>query len=277
MVLRYLERLAAQGALLLQDDTAVRILSLLDEHPGVAGQAEARGFSRATERTGMYTTALVVTVGEHPLCCSSSGRAHAGENRQALWPQRPAGQDKPVGMSEALSSNAADEARLIRWHCLAHGRRTVSDLAEGLPLECQVGCEALTQVYDHDAVARTEQMAAPGRLASHQTYRRPLREGRKKWLKKPFEARLVAPQRSLGQAIASLQGPCETLRRFGEVAGAPLEHNIAERALKPCRRQRKNVLFYKTEHRAYIASGLTSLIATGRHAGVNAVDDLVGL
>jgi len=59
--------------------------------------------------------------------------------------------------------------------------------------------------------------------------------------------------------------------------GAPLDNNIAERALKLCIRQRKNSLFYATEHSAYIASVLTSVIATCVQAGVNALDYLVGL
>jgi hypothetical protein len=42
-------------------------------------------------------------------------------------------------------------------------------------------------------------------------------------------------------------------------------------------RQRKNSLFYKTPHSAYIASVLTSLIATCIYAGVDAVESLVAL
>jgi hypothetical protein len=42
-------------------------------------------------------------------------------------------------------------------------------------------------------------------------------------------------------------------------------------------RQRKNSLFYKTEHSPYIASVLTSLIATCIYAGVNVIDYLVAL
>ena len=56
-----------------------------------------------------------------------------------------------------------------------------------------------------------------------------------------------------------------------------LDTNLAERALKLVIRQRKNSLFYRTEHSAYIASVLTSLIATCVYAGVNAVDYLVAL
>ncbi len=53
--------------------------------------------------------------------------------------------------------------------------------------------------------------------------------------------------------------------------------NIVERALKLFIRQRKNSLFYKSTHSAYIASVLTSLIATCLYAGVNAVAYLVAL
>lgn len=64
---------------------------------------------------------------------------------------------------------------------------------------------------------------------------------------------------------------------FLHVPGAPLDHNPAERALKLMIRQRKNSLFYATEHSAYVASLLTSLIATCVHAGVNALAYLVVL
>ena len=50
-----------------------------------------------------------------------------------------------------------------------------------------------------------------------------------------------------------------------------------ERALKLFIRQRKNSLFYRTEHSAYIASVLTSVIATCLYAGVNALEYLVAL
>lgn len=50
-----------------------------------------------------------------------------------------------------------------------------------------------------------------------------------------------------------------------------------ERALKLFIRQRKSSLFFRTEHSAYIASVITSLIATCFYAGVNALDYLVAL
>jgi transposase len=74
-----------------------------------------------------------------------------------------------------------------------------------------------------------------------------------------------------------MQSHWETLTRFLSVPGAPLDNNLAERVLKLFIRQRKNSLFYKSTHSAYIASVLTSLIATCLYAGVNAVEYLVAL
>src|SRR5258706_8055838 len=88
---------------------------------------------------------------------------------------------------------------------------------------------------------------------------------------------LVFGESSLGKAIAYLLGHWETLTRFVTAPGAPLDNNIAERALKLGIRQRKNSLFYATEHSAYIASLLTSVIATCLQAGVNALAYLVAV
>jgi hypothetical protein len=225
----------------------------------------------------MYTTALVVKVGEQTICLYYSGRAHAGENLQALLGQRQAGRDKPLVMSDALSHNEADETTLIRCHCLAHGRRQFSDLEDVFPQECQVVLEALQHVFDHDEHARTEQLSSQARLVYHQDYSRPIMDALKKWLDKQRDERLVEPNSSLGKALAYMQGHWETLARFLAVPGAPLDNNMVERALKLFIRQRKNSLFYATEHSAYIASVLTSLIATCLYAGVNALEYLVAL
>ena len=99
----------------------------------------------------------------------------------------------------------------------------------------------------------------------------------KKWLDTQMADRLVEPNSSLGKAMAYMQDHWETLTRFLTIEGAPLDNNLVERALQLFIRQRKNSLFYKTAYSAYIASVLTSLIATCIHAGVNALDYLVAL
>jgi imidazoleglycerol phosphate dehydratase HisB len=99
----------------------------------------------------------------------------------------------------------------------------------------------------------------------------------KGWLDKQIDDHLVEPDSSLGKAIAHMQRHRETLTRFLSVPGAPMDNNLAERLLKLFIRQRKNSLFYKNPHSAYIASVLTSLIATCIYSGVNAADYLAAL
>ena len=65
--------LAAQGEVIYQDDTHVRILALLAENR----RADATGAT--LERRGMYTTGLVVTVEERVICLYRVG---AGARRR---------------------------------------------------------------------------------------------------------------------------------------------------------------------------------------------------
>jgi hypothetical protein len=274
-VFRSLERLAAQGEIIYQDDTSVRILTLIAENRQAETVPEANVHD--PPRTGMYTTSLVVQVGEQTICLYYAGRPHAGENLDALLRQRQPTLDKPVVMSDALASNAADEQALIRCHCLVHAQRKFHEVRDAFPAECQQVLEVLGQVFEHDAQAREWALTAEARLAYHQVYRGPLLAQLKTWLERQETERLVEPNSSLGKAIAYLVGHWETLTRFLSVPGAPLDNNTAERALKLMIRQRKNSLFYATEHSAYVASLLTSLIATCVQAGVNALEYLVAL
>jgi hypothetical protein len=277
-VFEAMEREAAQGELVFHDDTAVRILSLMQENRVLLAQAAAQGLSSPQARTGMHTTALAVKVGEYTAILYYSSRRHAGENLQALLDKREAGLAKPLAMSDALSSNeVADESRLIRCHCLAHGRRKFSDLEAVFPQECKVVLDVISQVFDHDEQARADGLSPEARLAYHQAYSQPLMDELKGWLAKQVDDRLVEPNSSLGKAMSYMQTRWETLTRFLSIPGAPLDNNLAERVLKLFIRQRKNSLFYQNPHSAYIASVLTSLIATCIYAGVNAVDYLVAL
>jgi hypothetical protein len=274
-IFKYLEQMAAQGEVMYQDDTPGRILTLIEANREAAAQAKETG--DGSSRRGMQTTALIVQVGERQICLYYTGRRHAGENLDALLTKREPQREKPLVMSDALSSNKAEETHLIRCHCLAHGRRKFSELDEIFPAESAVVVDARKSVYEHDEEARDKQLSAAEGLTYHQTYSEPIRKALKTWLEQQTNDRFVEPNSSLGKAIAYLLGHWTTLPRVLTVPGAPLDNNVAERALKLCIRQRKNSLFYATEHSAYIASLLTSVIATCVQAGVNALEYLVAV
>src|SRR4029453_19251189 len=167
-VFEQLKTLAAQGDVIYQDDTHVRILSL------IAANRQAHADDTSEGRTGMYTTALVAQQGAQTICLYFAGRAHAGENLEALLTHREAERGKPLVMSDALASNTADEGALIRCHCLAHGRRKFTELAEVVPAECALVIDALRQVFDHEEEARVQHMSAEVRLRYHQQYSGPI-------------------------------------------------------------------------------------------------------
>jgi transposase len=276
-IFKCLETLAAQGEVIFQDDTPHRILTLIEENQQAQARAQAQGKAKTEERTGRQTTALMVQVGVRRICLYYTGRRHAGENLTELLRKRESGLSKPLVMSDALSHNNAAEDALIRCHCLAHGRRKFSELDDAFPVESAVVVGALKDVFDHDEYARTEQMTAQERLGYHQRTSGPILKKLKRWLDRQLAQRFVEPNSSLGKAILYMVDHWATLTRFLTEPGAPIDNNLAERALKLMIRQRKNSLFYATEHSAYIASILTSVIATCVQAGVNAVEYLVAI
>ena len=276
-IFRCLEKLAAQGEVIFQDDTPGRVLTLIEENQIARAKARAQGKAKTDERTGMQTTALIVQVGEQWICLYYTGRRHAGENLDALLTKREPGRGKPLVMSDALSRNNAEEANLIRCHCLAHARRQFSELADDFPAESAVVVNALKLIYEHDDEAREQALSAQERLVYHQTYSAPVFTALKSWLEQQTAERRIEPNSSVGTAIAYMLGHWATLTQCLKEPGAPLDNNVAERALKLCIRQRKASLFYATEHSATIASILTSVIATCVQAGVNALEYLVAV
>jgi len=276
-IFKWLEKLAAQGEVIFQDDTPGRVLTLMEENQIARVQAQAQGKAKPDTRTGMQTTALIVQVGAQRICLYYTGRRHAGENLEALLTKRDPRRGKPLVMSDALSSNNAEETTLIRCHCLARARRQFSDVADDYPAERAVVVHALKLIYDHDDEARNHGLSAQARLAYPQEYSAPVFTTLKTWLEQQTAQRLVEPNSSVGKAITYMLEHWSTLTQCLKEPGAPLDNNVAERALKLAIRQRKNSLFYATEHSAYIASILTSVIATCVQAGVNALDYLVAI
>lgn len=267
---------AAQSELLYHDDTHVRIVSLLIENRKAA-QAAALGEGEALERSGMATTAIVAQNGERTIILYYSGREHAGENLSQVLEQRQPGLPKPLVMSDALSSNTlANEAAVIRCHCLFHGRRQFDDIETVFP-QCTRVIEDLTEVFKFEAHTRKQAMSAEQRLDYHQRHSRPLLEALKAWMETQLADREVEPNSSLGKAFSYLLNRWSSLTRFLTALNAPLDSNTVERALKLMIRQRRNSLFFATAHGATVGSLLTSVIATGVAAGVNVLNYLVTL
>ena len=116
------------------------------------------------------------------------------------------------------------------------------DVAENFPNECRYVLELLGQVYLHDAEARERGLTPEERLRSHQERSRPVMDKLHAWLEAQLAERRTEPNSGLGQAIGYLLRHWKPLTLFLRQAGAPLDNNIVERALKRAVLHRKNAL-----------------------------------
>ena len=265
-VFGYLLKALAQSELLHSDDTKVRILVVLKE------EREAK-----PKRCGTFTTGLMGKVGEHWIYLFLSGLKHSGEHMQALLAKRNKGLSSPIHMADASTMNSLDALQVIAARCLAHGTRKFIELADNFPEDCEVVLDALSQVYEHDAKTKAEQLTPEQRLVYHQQHSLPIMLKLQSYLNRQLAEHQVEPNSALGQAFNYLLKHWEGLTAFLHYPGAPLDNNCLEAALKIPIRSRKNSLFYRTTYSSWIGSVLTSLIHTAVKANVNPVAYLTAL
>lgn len=266
-VMGVLEKLAANGELIHNDDSPVKILEIIK-----ANKADPN-----RERKGTYTTCIFAYSGIYQICLYYSGIRHAGENLTRVLKLRDENLPPIVQMCDALSANVPSELKVILCNCLVHGRRKFTDIESYFPSECTFVIDQLALIYKHDAEAKKQNMLASERLEHHQKFSQPIMDALKIWLKKQMDDHLVEPNSALGAAIKYMLKHWEKLTRFLSVAGAPLDNNIVERSLKLAIRLRKNSMFHRTRHGADIASIILSLIYTCGLADINPVDYLTSL
>jgi len=281
-------RQAAQGEVLHNDDTTVRILEFMSKTRRGEGKrarqealaedgAEESAEKNASQRSGLFTSGIVSTTEGCRIALFFSGRQHAGENLATVLARRAADLTPPIQMCDALSRNVPAAFKTILANCLAHGRRQFVDVAERFPEECRYVLEALGEVYRNDAIAHERNLSAEERLALHQAESGPVMEELRTWCTRQFEERLVEPNSALGQAISYLLNHWEKLTLFLREPGAPLDNNIAERALKKAILHRKNALFYRTLNGAHVGDIFMSLIHTCQLNDVDPFDCLTEL
>lgn len=262
---------AAQGRLLHNDDTSMEVLELRKEI------AELEKLGQA-DRTGIFSTGIVSVLEEgQRVALFFTGRAHAGENIADVLRRRASERDPPMQMCDGLARNLPKEFETLLANCLAHGRRKFVEVYGSFPEQCLFVLEKLGKVYANDAFARKEGMSDEGRLEYHQAHSGPVMAELEEWMREQIDEKHVEPNSSLGGAIAYVQKRWDELTLFLREAGAPLDNNLCERALKKAILHRKNSLFYKTENGARVGDLFMSLIHTAELARENAFDYLTAL
>lgn len=124
---------------------------------------------------------------------------------------------------------------------------------------------------------RQQGMTEQERLADHQARSGPLMDQLRQWGQQQLDERKVEPNSGLGQAINYMLNHWKPLTLFLRQAGAPLDSNIVERALKKAILNRKNSLFYRTRNGARVGDLFMSLIHTCELNGENPFDYLTQL
>jgi hypothetical protein len=206
-----------------------------------------------------------------------TGPYHAGENLRELLTARREELPPPIQMCDALSRNMPEGLRVIVANCLVHGRRNFVDVVEYFPDEVKYVLECLKQVYQVDAEAKQQQLSPDERLRLHQERSQAVMDELHLWLPAQFGEKRVEPNSSLGQAISYMLKHWDKLTLFLRVAGAPLDNNVCEQALKMAIRHRNNSLFYKTMRGAAIGDLYMSLIHTCYLSGASPIDYLTEL
>jgi hypothetical protein len=268
-------RQAAQGDVLHNDDTTMTVLALAPGRRAPDAAPEPDAIS--SERTGVFTSGIVSLHDGQRLALFFTGHRHAGENLARVLAERAADLGPPIQMCDALSRNLPKPLEVMLAHCLAHARRKVVEVTPSFPAECRHILETLREVYRCDEDARAAGLSPADRLAAHQVRSQPLLEDLHAWLTDQIDEHRIEPNSGLGQAIAYLLKHWIPLTLFLRVAGAPLDNNVCERALKKAILHRKNALFYRTAAGAQVGDLFMSLIHTCELARANPFDYLTVL
>jgi transposase len=259
-------RQAAQGEVLHNDDTSMRVLKL--KRP------------EGDERTGVFTSGIVSTGECRRIALFFTGRQHAGENIADVMKHRAAELPRPIQMCDALSRNVPQLAagvEILLALCLAHGRRQFVEVAANFPEQCRYVLEMLGQVYGYDAEAREQVMTPVQRLQFHQQRSGPVMEELHRWLELQLAERKTEPNSGLGKAITYLLRHWKGLTLFLREAGAPVDNNVVERSLKRVVLHRKNALFYRTLNGAQVGDLYMTLIHTCQLCSANSFNYLIEL
>jgi transposase len=253
---------AAQGDIIHNDDTTMKILEMIKTNKG------------SSKRKGVFTTAILSIKDGIKIALFFTGKRHAGENMESLLKSRCSGLSPPIQMCDALSRNIPKNLETILANCLTHGRRKFVDIIDSFPEQCLHIINILAKVYHNDELTKNQNMSPSERLCFHKEKTAPLMEELKIWLKEQIDQKKAEPNSGLGKAISYMLRHWDPLTLFLRKEGVPIDNNISERAIKLIILNRKNALFFKTVNGAKVGDLFMGIIHTCRLNNVNPFDYL---
>lgn len=262
----------AQGDLLQNDDTVVRILSLMKENK----TAKEAGIELS--RKGMFTTGIISRVKEHKIYLFFSSRKHAGENLADLLDKRETGLSPPTQVCDASDMNTTfGNHKTDLGGCHDHARRKFYEIKNSFPSSCGYALREWKIIYRTDKMAKQQNLSPEDRLLLHQQRSQPALERLKAWFEKMIQEKGVDPAGHLAKAMQYFLNHYPELTLFLRKADVPISNCACEQALKIPIGVRKMAYFYKTLTGAKVGDIILSLIATCLGAGVNVFDYFVAV
>ena len=257
-------RQAAQGKVLHNDDTVMKILDLKKEPQG----------KKASGCKCSFTSSIVSVDEKHQIALFLTGKQHAGQNLATVLAHRNAELRPPIQMCDCLDVNTAGDFASIVSHCLIHARRNFIDCEPYFPEECKHILKAFADIYKNEKEIKEAKLSDQARLRYHQEHSKKILDDLKLWMTAQFEDKLVEPNSALGKSLTYMLKRWDTFTLFLKRPGVPLDNNICERAVKKAILHRKNSLFYKSKRGALVGDMFMSFIHTSELCKANPFDYL---
>ncbi|MCP4305423.1 MAG: transposase, partial [bacterium] len=138
-------RQAAQGHIFYNDDTSMKILTLLKENQRIEE-------ANSKERTGIFTSAIVSICDGHKIAVFFTGRQHAGENLRDVLQRRASELEAPIHMCDGLSRNEPKDFETIVAYLMPRGPPRFAHVADTSLYGCVYVLESLRKVFRNDAI-----------------------------------------------------------------------------------------------------------------------------
>lgn len=191
LVFPALEEIAANGSLIHNDDTVLRIVDTIQHNR----------LNPDKKRTGMFTTGILAQNGSHKIALFYNSQRHSGENMELLLHKRNKNNGKVIQMCDALSHNIPETHDTIVCNCLSHGFRKFDELQAFYPEHCLPIMKWLSIPFKMDEQSKQLGYDEQQRLAYHQKHSLPAMLKAKEYMENLMSSKQVEPNESLGKAI----------------------------------------------------------------------------
>lgn len=252
-IMKEIQEHAKEGVQFFTDDTTGKILSVSQVLKDLPKKV----------RKKIHTTGIIAKLqnGKYAVLYFT-GIKYSGENMKELLDSRESLAPIKV-MSDALNQNDIKEIQnIIKFNCLAHGRRKFKGLDEKDEIHVDYIFEKIKIPYISDAFCKENNITGKQRLEYHQEHSAPHMIELKDWLGTAFDKKITEPNSPFGKSIQYMLNHWEKLTGFLKYEDAPLDNNILEGDLRTQVLNRKNWLFYKTENGAFVGDTISGILKT---------------